>query len=239
MSEAIRNVDRNVWIFAITLIALVIIQATLFLRHALNFTKETNVLTPDEVKQAVRTGGVSVIGPALSVIVIALSLISFVGPATTFMRVGVIGSASFELNLANIAASSQGVELGSPDFTEPLFVVALFGMILGSWPYFINCIITLKPMDMALTKASTATSKKSFVPMIGLASSIGLLGYFSTQRALAGTASLLALISSGISAYLMKMIIKKTGKKALGDWILAVGIVVGMVIAGIYNAISA
>ncbi|MDO4754683.1 MAG: DUF5058 family protein, partial [Bacillota bacterium] len=126
MTETIQRINPQIWIFAIVLIGFVVLQAAVFLKMALNFNKKHHVLTSQEVKDAVKTGAVSVIGPALSVVLLAMTLITFVGPATTFMRVGVIGSASYELNIANTAADAIGVSLGTEAVTESVFTLCLF-----------------------------------------------------------------------------------------------------------------
>ena len=43
--DAVKNLNGTVWVFASLLIAMVIIQALLFLRLALNFNKKNNLAT--------------------------------------------------------------------------------------------------------------------------------------------------------------------------------------------------
>lgn len=229
MTNSVQNVNNVIWFFATILIAFVVLQATVFLRMALKFNKRNNILTDGEIKTAMKTGGISVIAPALSVTVIALSLITMIGPATTFMRVGVIGSASYELMLANIAAETLGVELGSNLFTEPIFVLAIFGMVFGSAPYFINCLLTLKPMDKTLQKSSK--KKNSFIPILGLASSMGILGYSGMGQLIKGIPYIVSFFVSLLLAKFLMMYIAKTGKRGLSDWIMAICMVVGMTFA--------
>lgn len=235
MTEAVSNVNAVVWPFAIILIAFVIIQATIFLRMALKFNKENKVVSDGDIKTAMKTGGISVIPPAFSVLVVALSLIAMIGPSSTFMRVGVIGSASYELILAQIAADTLGVQLGSQGFTEGIFVLALFGMILGSAPYFINCFLTLKPMDRAIAKS--ATKKNSFMPALALASAMGIIGYSGMGQLMKGIPYVAAFVAGGAAAMITTSYIKKSGKKGLSDWVLAIGLIFGMVAAMIVKSI--
>ena len=235
MTQAVSNVNAVVWPFAIILIGFVLIQATVFLRMALKFNKENNIVSDSDIKTAMKTGGISVIPPAFSVLVVALSLIAMIGPSSTFMRVGVIGSASYELMLAQIAADTLGVQLGSPTFDEATFVLALFGMILGSAPYFINCFLTLKPMDKAVTKS--ATKKNSFMPALALASAMGIIGYSGMGQLMKGIPYVASFIAGGAAALVMTAYIKKSGKKFLSDWVLAVGLICGMVAAMIVKTV--
>ena len=90
--ETINIVNSTVWLFALVLIGFVLVQATVFLNKALKFNKEHNVLTKEEINLSVRTGIFSIIGPAFSVMIAALSLMAIMGSGTSLMRIGVIGS---------------------------------------------------------------------------------------------------------------------------------------------------
>ena len=160
--ETIKLMNGSAWVFAGILILMVIIQALLFLRMALSFNKKHKVLTGEEVNQAVRTGAIAAVGPALSTITVALSLIAMVGSGVTFMRCGVIGAPAWELFMASTSSAAAGVEFGSPEFTPAIFTLCIFGMTWASAPYFINTIITLKPLDAMANKASQSNGSRSF-----------------------------------------------------------------------------
>ena len=162
MSQAMVTVNRICFLFCLLIIGLVIIQAVLFIRNALMFNKKHRVLSEDEVRSVMKIGCVSAIAPACSIIVVALGLVSLIGPVLSFMRVGVIGSAAYETQMAEIAASTLGVTLGTEGITESTLTLCLFTMTLGSAPFLINTLITVKPMDDAMVKA--AKSSRSFLP---------------------------------------------------------------------------
>ena len=84
--------NGTIWVFAAILISLVLVQSFLFYRLASNFNKKNNLVSKAEIRDAVQTGAISAIGPSISSIVVALSLIAMVGGACTFMRCGVIGA---------------------------------------------------------------------------------------------------------------------------------------------------
>ena len=56
--DAVKNLNGTVWVFASLLIAMVIIQALLFLRLALNFNKKNNLATKAEIVSAARSIGI-------------------------------------------------------------------------------------------------------------------------------------------------------------------------------------
>lgn len=231
MNEVVASMNGTLWIFAGILIAWVIVQSLLFLRHALNFNKKNKVVTDEEIKSATRTGIVSVFGPAVSSIVVALSLIAMVGPAVTFMRTGVIGAPAWELLMADVATGAIGVGFNTPEFTEAVFVLAIFGMTFASAPYFINTMITLKPLDMAVARGQQNTEKKdSFIPILGDAAMMGILGYFILDY-MQTIPQVIAVIVSATVAYLIIKHIASSGRKWLGDWNMAISMVVGMTVA--------
>ncbi len=224
--DTIKIVNPTVLIFAAILIGFVLIQATVFLNKALRFNKEHQVLTKEEVNISVRTGIFSVIGPAFSVMIAALSLMAIMGSGATLMRIGVIGSANYEIMLSGIAADTLGIQLGSSDMTVNIFVLALFAMVLGSAPYFINCLITLKPMERSLAKATL--NKKAFGNVVGFIASMALMSYFSIDNLLKGKVEAVVLIVSGAVAYALITYSKKSGNKKIFEWLLAICLIVGL-----------
>ena len=77
--------------------------------------------------------------------------------------------------MAEIAASTLGVTLGTEGITESTLTLCLFTMTLGSAPFLINTLITVKPMDDAMVKA--AKSSRSSLPAFSLAAMMALLVY--------------------------------------------------------------
>lgn len=227
--ETIKLMNGTAWMFAGLLILMVIIQSLLFLRMALNFNKKHNVLSSEEVNQAVRTGAIAAVGPALSTITVALSLIAMVGSGVTFMRCGVIGAPAWELFMATTSSTAAGVEFGSPEFTPAIFTLCIFGMTWASAPYFINTIITLKPLDAMADKASKSNGSRSFTSYLSVSAMAGILGS-SIMDYFGSAASIGALFSAGIVGYLVSKVAKKTGNNVLASMNLAIGMIAAMVV---------
>jgi len=226
--EAVISMNPTIWVFAAILILLVLVQSALFLRLALRFNKKNLLVSRQEINSAVRTGAVAAIGPSLNSIVVALSLIAMVGSATTFMRCGVIGAPLWELYMANIAASAAGVTFGSTEFTKSVMTLCLFCMVFGSAPYFINTIVMLKPLDKAVEKSKAKKAKLSFMPYMGTAAMMGLLGY-SVMDYISKTSNIVAGITSGIVCFAISKLATKIKNPTLASFNLAIGMVAGMV----------
>ena len=223
MSQAMVTVNRICFLFCLLIIGLVIIQAVLFIRNALMFNKKHRVLSEDEVRSVMKIGCVSAIAPACSIIVVALGLVSLIGPVLSFMRVGVIGSAAYETQMAEIAASTLGVTLGTEGITESTLTLCLFTMTLGSAPFLINTLITVKPMDDAMVKA--AKSSRSFLP------AFSLLVYLGANNASKSSPNLVGFAASALCTFALTKYVKKSGKKSLGNFTMSIAMLAGMICA--------
>ena len=225
MSQAMVTVNRICFLFCLLIIGLVIIQAVLFIRNALMFNKKHRVLSEDEVRSVMKIGCVSAIAPACSIIVVALGLVSLIGP----VRVGVIGSAAYETQMAEIAASTLGVTLGTEGITESTLTLCLFTMTLGSAPFLINTLITVKPMDDAMVKA--AKSSRSFLPAFSLAAMMALLVYLGANNASKSSPNLGGFAASALCTFALTKYVKKSGKKSLGNFTMSIAMLAGMICA--------
>ena len=227
MSQAMVTVNRICFLFCLLIIGLVIIQAVLFIRNALMFNKKHRVLSEDEVRSVMKIGCVSAIAPACSIIVVALGLVSLIGPVLSFMRV--IGSAAYETQMAEIAASTLGVTLGTEGITESTLTLCLFTMTLGSAPFLINTLIMVKPMDDAMVKA--AKSSRSFLPAFSLAAMMALLVYLGANNASKSSPNLVGFAASALCTFALTKYVKKSGKKSLGNFTMSIAMLAGMICA--------
>ena len=236
--EAVKNLNGEMWIFAGLLIGIVIVQAVLFLRLALKWNKKNSYFTDTEVKHLLKLGSVSVIGPSMSVMVVALSLIAMVGSGLTFMRVGVIGAASYEMMIADTAANAIGVQFNSPEFNESVLVLCAFGMAFASIPYFISTPIECYLMDKAAAAGDKkgGSSKKSFLPYMGNAAMMGLMGYFCRSY-LTKPRNWFAALPAGIVVVLIAKYCAKSGMKGLQDWSITIAMLVGMTCAQVFTTL--
>ena len=235
--EAIKHMHGTLGIFAIILICLVLAQSFLFLRLAMRFNRKHKLVSDEEVKEAVSTGAVAAIGPSVNSIVIALSLIAMVGSATTFMLCVVIGAPGWELLMANIASSTAGVTLGGEGFTEAIFTFAIFCMVLGSAPYFLNTMIMLKPLDNMVEKSKAKKAKVSFMPYLSNSAMFGLLGY-SVMSNLNSISSVAAVLASGVAYALFDKLAKKLDNSMLGSFSMAVAMIFGMLFGQIVKMMT-
>lgn len=231
----LENINKIAWPFAILLIVFVCIQATLFLIHALKFNAKHKLYSKGEVLDIARTTCVTTIGPSFSAIIVVLALIPILGSAVTFMRCGVIGAADYELLNANIAVEAIGIPFGSPDFTEAVFTVAMFGMVTASAPWLIHLIFSCKALDRAVIRASKG--KRSFIPALGMAAELGFISYWALNTGSASTENTVGIISSLVTALIFGVICRKSKNKKLKSWTVGIAMIGGMIGATIMNGI--
>lgn len=230
---SVTTVNKDILIFAIVLVAFTMVQALLFMRHALKFNDKHKLFTRDEIKTAIKSSAVISIGPSLSVMIVVLSLIPLLGAVVTFMRCGVIGAADFELINAKLAVETIGVAFDDPNLSPGAFTVAIFGCTLASAPYFLHLILTCKPMDKLALKS--VAKKRSFMPMLGMCASLGFLGYWFVDTGCKTTQNTSATIFSLLVSLGVAQLAKKHPK--LADWSMAIALICGMVVGGVVNSI--
>ena len=155
------------------------------------------------------------------------------------MRVGVIGAAGYEMMIATTAAETIGVQFNTPEFNESVLVLCGFGMAFASIPYFISTPIELMIMDKAAAKASgKAKDKPSFIPYLGKAAMMGLMGSFAVSY-LASPINWVAFLTAAAVVILIIKRVAKTGKKGLMDWCITIAMLCGMTVAQIVSTLIA
>ena len=224
--EAVTTVNSDIIVFAIVLVGFTMVQAVLFMRHALKFNDKYKLFTKDEIKSAIKSSAVISIGPSMSVMVVVLSLIPLLGAVVTFMRCGVIGAADFELINARLAVETIGVSFEDPNLSPGAFTIAMFGCTLASAPYFLHLILTCKTMDKLAFKS--AAKKRSFLPMLGMCASLGFLGYWFVDTGCKTVQSTSATFASLFVSLGVAQLAKKSPK--LADWSMAIALLCGMIV---------
>lgn len=153
------------WAIALLTIGVVIVLALQIYRITRKYAEARKSMTPEEMKLALKTGGIVSIGPAISVFILAMTMISLVGAPATLMRVGIIGSATTEMTAASVGAQMAGAPLGKETLTLAAFGCAMFGCAVMSSGYLILIPIIsrglAKPLTSSLRRLSLAKKSAS------------------------------------------------------------------------------
>ena len=227
------------WILSLLIVGNVVFQSIVFYRLATKHVKNTNLLKQEQVKKALKIGVIGTIGPAFAVFAVAITLIAQVGGPLTFARVGIIGSAAFELIAAQIGS---GGTAGTPDFAPNMLSTAAWIMTLGGGGWLIVVFFATKHIDGLQEKFKkgnplTIAYMSVFAPFI-LFFALGY-GEVINKGILKETtylAPMAALIAGAIAVIVVNKIVEKdSSKKWLKEWSMGFSVIAAMIVGTILN----
>ena len=220
------------WIISLLTVGLVAFQALLIYRLTKKYAEAKKALTPDEMKIALKTGGVVAIGPAVSVFILALTMMSLVGAPATLMRVGIIGSASTEMTAATVGAMMAGVSMGADEMTMAAFGCAMFGCAVMSSGYLIMIPILSRGLGKGLQKlfAPKADGKKGKAAVFfGAIFPVLFILLLTLTQIANGLDYVGALLVAGAVSMTLDKIAKKKNIKWLKEWGMGIAVLAGMI----------
>ena len=119
------------FIFCALAILVVLVQAVIFFRTAWKRALEMG-FTKGELMKVVKSSAIFSIVPSLPIIISYMILLPALGKFFPWLRLSVIGSATYETLAANMAVTSFGFDsLGSADFSPDVFGSLLWVVTLG------------------------------------------------------------------------------------------------------------
>lgn len=216
------------WICAIGVFVVIAVQTVLYLRAA-RVAAPGIEMPMAEVKESFRAGAVASIGPSLAVVLVAISLLALFGTPAVLVRIGLIGSAATETSSAGIAANSMGAELGSSDYTQQVFVVALFAMTMSGCTWMLATLIFTP-----ILRRGSATLAKRNPAVMALVPSAALLAAFSSLAVAELTKGMINVGAALVSAIVMTLCLylaKVFKARWLKEWGLGISIIVALAAA--------
>ncbi|MFV0245201.1 MAG: DUF5058 family protein [Qingshengfaniella sp.] len=170
------------WLLALIIITVVVVQATLYLRMTLSFSDKYNILTTEERKVIYKTAAINSIGPAVAIFFVAVSLVAMVGGPVTLMRIGVIGSAIFEFVAADLGAKAVGAQLGTDSYDLTAFATSVWVMTLGGMGWLVTTLVMTRTLDKAQDKMSV--SNPNLIKAIGSATPVAIFFTLAANAAI-------------------------------------------------------
>ncbi len=220
------------WIISLLTVGLVAFQALLIYRMTKKYAEAKKALTPEEMKIALKTGGVVAVGPAISVFIMALTMMGLLGAPATLMRIGIIGSASTEMTAATVGAMMAGVSMGADEMTMAAFGCAMFGCAVMSCGYLIMIPILSRGLGKGLQKLFTpkADGKKSkAATFFGAVFPMLFILLLTLTQLFNGLDYVGALIFAGLVSMSLNKIAKKKNIKWLKEWGMGIAVLSGMI----------
>lgn len=235
MSEVLQTANGPVlWSMALLAVGVVIIQSVLIYRLAKRHALKNKLLTEEEIKICLRTGGITAVGPAMAVFILALSMMSMMGAPATLMRVGMIGSADTEILVASMGAGIAGVTLGAEELTYVAFGTALLAGAITSGGYFILTPLLSRGLGKSLTKLfDPKPGKKPSKLGTFFAAGFPILvfGALAASQLMQGVDYLIIMIISAVTMFVLNKISKEKNITWLKEWAMGLSVLMGLVCA--------
>lgn len=213
------------WICAAAVFAVIVLQSVIYLR-AIRKAASAADLTDKQVMGSVRRGGIAAIGPSLAVALVAISLLPLFSTPAVLTRIGLVGSAAFDVAAAGLAAQSQAAELGGPTYTQKVFAIGFAAMTLGGLVWMLTALI-LTPLlskgDKTLRKVNPAIM--TVVPAAAILAAFFSLAFAETVKS---SVHVLTLLVSAAAMGLCLLAAKYLNKAWLREWGLGISIFVAL-----------
>lgn len=222
------------WACALGVFIVIIIQSVIYMKAARKAADAAGI-TQEELSVSFRTGAIGAIGPSLAVAMVAVALLALFGTPATLVRIGLIGSVSFETGAANIAAASAGAQLGGEAYTQQIFAIVFFAMSLGGAMWMLATLIftpLLKRGEHKLARVNPAIM--TVIPSAALLAAFISLGMAEVPKSSVHVISLLTSAAAMGRLLALSSVLKRTW---IREWGLGIAIIVGLVAA--YLAASA
>ena len=150
------------------------------------------------------------------------------------VRIGLIGSVSYETAAASIAAGTMEAELGGPTYTQSVFAVAFMAMSLGGAMWMLATLIftpILKRGDATLRRVNPAVM--TVVPGAAMLAAFFALGFGELPKSVY---HVVAFFSSAAVMGACLFLAKQLNLKWLREWALGIAILTALVLT--YVAVS-
>lgn len=221
-------------IFCGLAIVVVLVQAVVFFRVAWKRALELG-LTRQELMKVVKSSAVFSIVPSLPIIISYMILLPALGKFFPWLRLSVIGSATYETLAANMAVTSFSFDsLGSADFSPDVFGSLLWVVTLGVFLSSMSALL-LRRFDSKMQ--SVTTNPNSFGNVVPNIMFLGMMATLSAPY-LADVTNIPSLSAIVVSALVM-IGLNAVGKKvpALKEFAFSLSMIAGMASGCLVTAI--
>ena len=217
------------WIACGVAVVLVIVQALIFIKKAIDAAPQVGV-TKEQVNKAIKSSALTSIGPSIVVLSGMLSLLVTVGGPMGWMRLSFIGSVMFESIAAGIGTNAVGVEL-SGNMPPIALVMAVWTMIIGSVGWIIFSTFAADKMDKIQNKL--AGSNPAGLTVISTGAIIGVFAAMCGQKLVMVDKTALATVLGGVCMFAMMTLTKNEKFAKLREWNLTIAMLVAVVLTAI------
>ena len=242
MNEYLQSANAGVFYLIVAIVlAFVTIMCFVFLiksyRAGLKIGMDKKVL-----RKAITASATFTVLPSISILLGVIALSGSLGVPFSWLRLSVIGSLQYELNVAEIAAQSYGLSgLRVDELNMPAFVTIATVMTVGILGGIVCCIFFLKKYLnklQAKPKKEGGESKPGFGAHATTAMFVGLCAAYigayvgkAIPREGSDIMPLIVAVIAGAVMAVFEFLIQKKGKKALENFSLAASMLIAMAAA--------
>lgn len=232
MDNAYTAICNAPWMFIWVgiLLVLAVGQSLVFMKKAWNRALALG-MGKKEIQKALTTGISISVMPTLPVLLVFLALVPLLGTSLPWLRLSVIGSASYESYAASIAVQAVGEELVSNGYSTMGWVAAAWVMTVGGSACVLWSSCAIKPITMLYDKAEKIDMK--LVTSLGTGCLIGVMAYVSVSQGwgAVSTKGVVFTISFLAGAAMVALRNHYKSLKWLADYQMAISMIIAMVAA--------
>ena len=239
MSLSVIMNSRLLYILVAGGLGLIFLLCAVMLKMAWGRCLELGI-SKQKIKDVIKSSVLFSIVPSISIVIGLFSLAAVLGVPWPWFRLSVVGSVSYELMAADMAATGAGYEsigaLAAVD-NGSIAGAIMFVMSIGIMFGIVTCTIFGKKIQTSMT--SFREKNGAWGALATGCFTLAMLVVFLPVQVFKGPVFTLTLITSALITLAHNIIIKKTGWTWLSNFVLADSLVLAMVASVFFDSLLA
>lgn len=220
----------GLWICAAIMVAIILVQAVLFLRASKKEADRLNI-PKEKQKDAMRSSAITSIGPSLALSIMLITLMTLLGGPTAWMRLNDVGSGRTELAIANMVKGLVTAPKGTAAWNLQNFSDAIWAQGIDVVGWILGAMITVV-LGSKITEKMNSKFDEKWIKVLMAGCLISLFAYLLTSSVYGQPSPYLAAaVFGGLTMLVVNKVFGKN--KRLQDWSLGIAILVGAALAQI------
>jgi hypothetical protein len=229
MSPEVLRAANGVWLWlaAILVVLVVLLQAGLYIRQALAEARRIN-FPRSQCLKALWAGAVSALGPSLAVFIIMVGMMTVVGTPVTWLKLSIIGAAPSSLAAAQFGAQAAGAELGSAAYDLTALATSWWAMNVNAVGWVLFVAIFARRLEPIRAKVSGGDPQ--WLAVLTAAAMLGAFAFLNARNVSGGRGCVAAAVVGAVSMVALLKLAEKLAwfKK---EYTLGLAMLAGMAVA--------